>query len=721
LSRSLDHLAKRIRRRTSPASASRERGSPAPIPIPADGSLDGPDSADEPIPPSDWSDRRAELEGRVIHQLPSLAGDAKAELWAETAEVAAATGAFADAGVGFANAIWETDEPAEEWFDAWLRAELRLAKIDRRPEELGDALTLSKRRVPPRLVAAFLAWCAAQSSPPPDLGVRLPRLVSLLEDRFDRLAVRIAWLGRLAGAILAGGDSLGLARWRDAAFRRLVEVGPTLDLDAPEFVRFHRRPGGERFQAARDWMARMREPSHRWLARLASPRRLQHFGLDPETEATGGYIDLMFAWGASRLGERNVGRDWEEAAAGVLARPPGAGDAGVHGLLLAAYRHRIRDAQQGRPERPGLPPEVRVAYHQLTDFQRYAVDKLRRASGILEPVDRVSPYRGRDVAGVFGGDSLGLRLRKLFDTTAAEELDREVRALLSAAESDSAPGAVPRIALAAISVAPGLPADTALDALGRAPSAVRLTAEWAWAARETAASPAGGLEEFLGHFLDSAARAAVAFNAPEILRDLSRYLCGPTAPPVAIAQAALGPIAGRFFRALRRSGLSAEAEGLLARLGPAGTSDVAGRVGFAVGWLAVGNEDAATRLLDEAREHLFAVGGDQRARTRLAVAYAAALGFASPGRALGRLEEIIHRFDAIRALGSTNRFFTLPVLELVDAIVRSVVSDDFALGPEVRGWLDDHEFGTRKRISRDMDAVLAATGLAGVHGAARPN
>lgn len=51
-------------------------------------------------------------------------------------------------------------------------------------------------------------------------------------------------------------------------------------------------------------------------------------------------------------------------------------------------------------------------------------------------------------------------------------------------------------------------------------------------------------------------------------------------------------------------------------------------------------------------------------------------------------------------------------LQLIDAVVRSVVTDDFALGPAVRGWLDDDKFLIRRRIHRDMSNVLKSGGIA---------
>src|SRR5205085_12183707 len=81
--------------------------------------------------------------------------------------------------------------------------------------------------------------------------------------------------------------------------------------------------------------------------------------------------------------------------------------------------------------------------------------------------------------------------------------------------------------------------------------------------------------------------------------------------------------------------------------------------GIAVGWFAVGDEEAGNRILDDARNRLFvARTGDDRDRAELAIAYAEALGFAPPRIALGRLEEIFQLLDRISTTGSTTRYFT---------------------------------------------------------------
>ena len=59
---------------------------------------------------------------------------------------------------------------------------------------------------------------------------------------------------------LCDGDALGLARWRDRLLNRLRDRGPVLDLDEPSFLRFHGTTSADRFQTARDWLAKARDP-----------------------------------------------------------------------------------------------------------------------------------------------------------------------------------------------------------------------------------------------------------------------------------------------------------------------------------------------------------------------------------------------------------------------------------------------------------------------------
>ena len=71
-----------------------------------------------------------------------------------------------------------------------------------------------------------------------------------------------------------------------------------------------------------------------------------------------------------------------------------------------------------------------------------------------------------------------------------------------------------------------------------------------------------------------------------------------------------------------------------------------------------------------------------------------------------RVEELFQRLQGVSDTQSTNTHYSLSRLRLVEAAVRAVVNDDFALGPAVRRWLDDDEYVVRRRIHRDVRAAV---------------
>ena len=133
-------------------------------------------------------------------------------------------------------------------------------------------------------------------------------------------------------------------------------------------------------------------------------------------------------------------------------------------------------------------------------------------------------------------------------------------------------------------------------------------------------------------------------------------------------------------------------------------------MGLAIGWFVAGDEETGNRVLNAAREALFYAGPtDVQPRTAVALAYAEALGFAPAGIALGRLEELFQRLDRVTVHSSSNCYFTLQPLRLIDTVVRAVVTDEFTLSGGVRAWLDGDEFLIRGRIHRRHGRTPAST------------
>ena len=138
---------------------------------------------------------------------------------------------------------------------------------------------------------------------------------------------------------------------------------------------------------------------------------------------------------------------------------------------------------------------------------------------------------------------------------------------------------------------------------------------------------------------------------------------------------------------------------------------------LAAGWLTFGLSDHAADILNEARTELLTPDRGLKLTppdyTLLARAYVTALGYGPSETGLPRITELFHKMDPAKI---TNTFTSGPYysrlhLNLVEDVILAVVSDEFALGPAGRRWLDDDEYLVRKRVHADMRRNLAGSGL----------
>jgi hypothetical protein len=381
--------------------------------------------------------------------------------------------------------------------------------------------------------------------------------------------------------------------------------------------------------------------------------------------------------------------------------------------------HRIKDAQEGLPPKPGPPPELRGRLDELPYLARYSLDRLREHSRILEPLDRVRAYRGLQLKTFWGTDHLAERLFLLAERAEPANVEDEAEALLRLCAERSGTATVPRIVLTLLEVAPWLEPQTFLRVIDQLPTAIDWMEAWLASGPWKHAERADHLVRYQAQMIEAACSTAGSHAqgvvAPTIGQLIHRLIAG----GVEIRRPILAA-AAPVFRCLRRLRLTNEAEALMHFLDPGGLGIDGGedqspamRLGMGIGWFIAGNEDAGTRILNEAREALFLAQEDNaRKRTDLAIAYAEALGFTPARIAHGRLEELFQRPRfLVEVKSSTNRYFTLKPLQLIDTVVRSVVTDEFTLSPAVRGWLDDDEFLIRSRIHRDLAGLLREQGM----------
>ena len=225
----------------------------------------------------------------------------------------------------------------------------------------------------------------------------LPKVQRYFEQHEGYLSARTVWLTWHALHQLAGGDPLTLARARDRLLERLFLHGLTPELDQPAFLRYSGLQASNRFRLVRDQIVRLRQLVQDW-AKL---------GTNP-TPATHAYIDLIFSFGLARLGDAGEARTLLAQAAESLANADE-----VHSWLYEAYAFRIQQALDARPGLERLPAALRQRLEDIEhpDFlqhldtagldkmkqqlrlQRLRIERLRTASRIIEPVERLYAYR----------------------------------------------------------------------------------------------------------------------------------------------------------------------------------------------------------------------------------------------------------------------------------------------------------------------------------------
>ena len=76
-----------------------------------------------------------------------------------------------------------------------------------------------------------------------------------------------------------------------------------------------------------------------------------------------------------------------------------------------------------------------------------------------------------------------------------------------------------------------------------------------------------------------------------------------------------------------------------------------------------------------------------------------------------RLLEMFRRLGRVADTFTTNTHYSLSQLQVIEAVVLAVVSDEFNLNQNARRWLDEDEYLVRRRIHGDLRALMAKTGL----------
>jgi hypothetical protein len=126
----------------------------------------------------------------------------------------------------------------------------------------------------------------------------------------------------------------------------------------------------------------------------------------------------------------------------------------------------------------------------------------------------------------------------------------------------------------------------------------------------------------------------------------------------------------------------------------------------ASGWYYFGINEQAQPIIDETRLLLYKGELTHLEKTRLACAYVTTLGQAPVDVALRGIEEMFNRLEGVYDNFVTSKYYSLSQLDVIEAIVLAIVTEDFALGSQARRWLDEDEYLVRRRIHQDLQRLV---------------
>lgn len=624
----------------------------------------------------------AEVERRFL-DLDSPADDpARQPLWQQMAEILSRLGRGRDAGLCWTRTLWELrDAEAPSVAARWAHAELRLAqKSDAEALVRAVLARADTDRDAVRSIASALTLAALQPAELRPLiltGAHLREVQTWLDAHDGELDVRALWLARSALARLSGGDRLGLARTRDRILGAL-HGGLSVERDVPAFLRFCGRDGGGRDTAAVSKLAANLEAL---LERFESTKR-KRSAVEAAVEHTRAYVHLCFAYGFARLGQPDRARALREGACAGLNLK----DA-IHGYLARAYSARIDHALEGLAAETPLPSAVAGELNEMQKFLRYKVDRLRQASTILEPQERLDPIRAFSQG---ARDPRGEEFLALRGMTDLAELHREVERLMALALA----GATPPEERARLF-------DGLMDFLPQLPEAQALPPLQTLVRNLEGVAPARQVS-----LLEEALMLAGFFGRAELARSLVARLKELCAALSESEAAEVGSMLGACLRGLRRVGLREEAADLLrttaASLRLEGIPALIVRIQLAAGLASLGHLEGAREVFKEADLALQAKTLQPGDRIQLARALASAMSQTPHDYAVQGLARIAQQLPLVTDSFNTNSHFCLSVIQFMEGLILGYASEDLALGDVGRRWLDEDEYLVRRRINRDL-------------------
>jgi hypothetical protein len=692
-------------------------------------------SQELPRPSQDRKDLD-ELEKTFLEHDGSLDSHERLKLWPQLAVLNTRLDLHDDAAICWMNVLWETADPPIEWIWRWLRGEDPQAQKETTSAEFDAHFAITHPLLPQlRAFIARVIWCTYSASGIALLRQRLPQITRYFETHEHALPFRAVWLGWVHLVRVSGIDVLGLARVRDRLLNRLMppEASPTrgglnIERDLPRFLR----------SAGIADKGRMREVSERASKLYVRAQKWGEEGCDSsgaivKVAHNRPYFDLMFAFGFARLGDTTQAQELQRSAAGALGTfcdADGKPDM-VHKLLLKAFEFRIEQAILGLNHHGTLPNELLTAIDSLAalNLSRYLINRFRDQSWILEPIEKIDPYRGWKAENELS-KTLG-ELHKIYDPKKlAERIDKHVGDVLKGKlTSVEALAIFSEIPLLSMRVGESY----AIGMLKHIPSVLRRSL--AENSTDIAKKQRKVLEQSLivaGQYGQSELATEQFDLFIEMLnhRSASKSAGDNREAALKMLLEDVNEVSRECLRTLQKLGLRTQIHHFLDQINAliqkqnldklrsqGGThwyDTLRALLALSEGWMRIGQYEQPKAFLEDARKTLFSKerpATNMQDYTKALRSYISALGHAPVREALDRIEEMFSKMHKLSNTFTTNTHFSRLHLNIVEDVVRTMLSENFTMNETTRRWLEDDEYLVRRRIHGDMRKYLTQSGM----------
>ncbi len=462
------------------------------------------------------------------------------------------------------------------------------------------------------------------------------------------------------------------------------------------------------------------------------------------------YVDLLFAFALAKLQEGTQAKKLVEDARQKMEVPvPSSWNdnknletviaAITSNFLFKAFKYRVDQVLEGKPHTGQMSGELVAELEEMANKGKssgtnnpylradYVIGRMREQSRIIEPQERLDPYS----FWTKNQDALKKELADLHTIKEPNKLADRIRKLHRDGVQGKTNAEVQFLVLhEALPLSARVGEAFTVEMLQLVPAA--LATKPASSAPEPPDTP-----KKQGELLERALFFAGHFDRSDLVKKLvDEFVELIHSKPEDSRFKLINVVAGQCLRSLKKLGMRDDIDRFLTKLHNevlrgqtleqlkkkhSAKPEMWGAVlqtllNLAGGWLSYNWNDRADPILKEARNELLgtsAVKLQPKDYTELARAYVSALGHGPSESGLGFITELFRKMDEkkITNTWTTAQYYSRFHLNLVEDVIRAIISDDFALGPSGRRWLDDDEYLVRKRIHADMRRHLDKSGL----------